>query len=165
SASAAALERVRGTQPVIDAWSAALESAIGVARISPFVRRHRGELERQSALLASLDLATRNLRIVARRTDFLIGDGVPRPELAEAVAAFGPGIALLGRCVSDASMTALARQDLVLLATTLDPQRMIPDARLAEKTLLVILRPLAVDLLTATGMDAASARAALPELV
>ncbi|MBO0984926.1 aromatic acid exporter family protein [Rathayibacter sp. SD072] len=165
SASAAALERVRGTQPVIDAWSAALESAIGVARISPFVRRHRGELERQSALLASLDLATRNLRIVARRTDFLIGDGVPRPELAEAVAAFGPGIALLGRCVSDATMTALARQDLVLLATTLDPQRMIPDARLAEKTLLVILRPLAVDLLTATGMDAASARAALPELV
>lgn len=165
TASAAALERIRGTQPVIDGWSAALDSAIGVARISPFLRRHRGELDRQRTMLGALDLATRNLRIVARRTDFLVGDAAPRPALADAVAGFGPGIALLGRSVADPSMLALARQDLVLLATTLDPQRMIPEARLAEKTLLVILRPLAVDLLTATGMEAADARAALPELV
>ncbi|QHC67396.1 FUSC family protein [Rathayibacter sp. VKM Ac-2759] len=163
-ASRAALERIRSTQPTIDGWSAALESALGVARISPFVRRHRGELERQRAMLAALDLATRNLRIVARRTDFLVGDGAPRPALAEVVASFGPGIALLGRSLTDASVLALARQDLVLLATTLDPQRLIPEARLAEKTLLVILRPLVVDLLTAAGTDSAEARAALPEL-
>ncbi|SMH31878.1 Uncharacterized membrane protein YgaE, UPF0421/DUF939 family [Rathayibacter oskolensis] len=164
SASAAALERIRGTQPVIDGWSAALESAIGIARISPFIRKHRGGLERQRAMLDALDLATRNLRIVARRTDFLVGDGRPRPQLADAVASFGPGIALLARALSEPAALALARQDLVLLATTLDPQELIPDARLAEKTLLVILRPLAVDLLTAAGSDAAEARAALPEL-
>lgn len=163
-ASAAAVERVRGTQPLIDGWGAALDSALGVARISPFVRRHRAELERQRTMLAALDLATRNLRIVARRTDFLVGDGQPRPELAQVVAAFGPGLALLGRSVSDPTVLALARQDLVLLATKLDPQSLIPGARLAEKTLLVILRPLAVDLLTATGASSAEARAALPEL-
>ncbi|KQS12986.1 MULTISPECIES: FUSC family protein [unclassified Rathayibacter] len=164
AASRAALERIRSTQPTIDGWSAALESALGVARISPFVRRHRGELERQRAMLAALDLATRNLRIVARRSDFLVGDGVPRPALAAVVASFGPGISLLGRSLSDASVLALARQDLVLLATTLDPQELIPEARLAEKTLLVILRPLVVDLLTAAGTNPAEARAALPEL-
>ncbi|MBF4461712.1 MULTISPECIES: FUSC family protein [unclassified Rathayibacter] len=164
SASSAALERIRGTQPVIDGWSAALDSARGVARISPFVRRHRGELDRQSAMLAALDLATRNVRIVARRTDFLVRDSVPRPALGGAIAALGPGIALLGRAVVDPSMLALARQDLVLLATTLDPQQLIPEARLAEKTLLVLLRPLVVDLLTATGVSPAEARAALPVL-
>ncbi|TDX80658.1 uncharacterized membrane protein YgaE (UPF0421/DUF939 family) [Rathayibacter sp. PhB151] len=164
AASAAALERVRGTQPVIDGWTAALDSAIGVARISPFVRRHRAELERQRTMLAALDLATRNLRIVARRTDFLVGDAVPRPALADVVADVGPGIALIGRAVTEPAVLALARQDLVLLATTLDPQALIPEARLAEKTLLVILRPLVVDLLTATGASSAEARAALPEL-
>ncbi|PPH48983.1 hypothetical protein C5D09_00165 [Rathayibacter sp. AY1C9] len=115
-------------------------------------------------MLSALDLATRNLRIVARRTDFLVRDGAPRPELAGAVAALGPGIALLGRAVADPSVLALARQDLVLLATTLDPQRLIPEARLAEKTVLVLLRPLVVDLLTATGAAPAEARAALPPL-
>ncbi|QHC56179.1 FUSC family protein [Rathayibacter tanaceti] len=164
AAAAAALERVRATQPVIDGWAAALDSASGVARISPFVRRHRGELARQSTMLGALDLATRNLRIVARRTEFLVGDSVPRLELAAAVAALGPGLVLLGRAVSDPSLLALARQDLVLLATTLDPQRLIPQARLAEKTLLVLLRPLVVDLLTATGTGSAEARASLPPL-
>ncbi|AND15881.1 FUSC family protein [Rathayibacter tritici] len=164
SASAVALDRVRGTQPLIDGWAAALDSAIGVARISPFVRRHRGELARQATMLAALDLATRNLRIVARRTDFLVGDTAPRPALAGAVAACAPGIALLGRAIADPSLLALARQDLVLLATTLDPQRLIPEARLAEKTVLVLLRPLVVDLLIASGTDPAEARAALPPL-
>lgn len=164
SASSSALERIRATQPIIDGWTAALDSATGVARISPFVRRHRVELIRQSAMLVALDLATRNLRIIARRTDFLVGDAAARPELAGVVAAFGPGIALLGRAVTDASVLALARQDLVLLATALDPQRLIPEARLAEKTLLVLLRPLVVDLLTATGAGPAQARAALPPL-
>lgn len=164
TASASALERVRGTQPLIDGWTAALDSAASVARISPFVRRHRAELERQRTMLEALDLATRNLRIVARRTDFLVGDARPRPALADVVSAFGPGIALLARSVTEPSLLALARQDLVLLATTLDPQELIPGGRLAEKTLLVILRPLVVDLLTATGTSSAEARAALPEL-
>lgn len=164
SASSSALERIRATQPMIDGWTAALDSATGVARISPFIRRHRVELTRQSTMLAALDLATRNLRIIARRTDFLVGDAAARPALAGVVAAFGPGIALLGRAVADPSVLALARQDLVLLATSLDPQRLIPEARLAEKTLLVLLRPLVVDLLTATGAGAAEARAALPPL-
>lgn len=164
AASSSALERIRGTQPLIDGWTSALDSASSVARISPFVRRHRAELERQRTMLAALDLATRNLRIVARRTDFLVGDARPRPALGDVVAAFGTGIALLSRSVTDPSMLALARQDLVLLATTLDPQELIPEARLAEKTLLVILRPLVVDLITATGTSSAEARAALPEL-
>jgi len=165
TASSVALECIRGTQPLIDGWAGALGSASSVARISPFVRRHRAELERQRTMLAALDLATRNLRIVARRTDFLVGDGRSRPALAETVAAFGPGIALLARSVTEPAVLALARQDLVLLATTLDPQTLIPEARLAEKTLLVILRPLVVDLLAATGMSSDDARAALPELV
>lgn len=159
-----ALERIRRSQPIIDEWTSSLEAAMGVARLSPFLRRHRGALERQQGMLAALDLATRNLRIIARRTEFLIRDELPRPEIAELLSSLSTGINLIGQSLSNERAQVMARQDLTLIAVTLDPQRIIPDGRIAEKTLVVLLRPFVVDLLTATGMDADAARAALPEL-
>lgn len=159
-----ALERIRRSQPLIDEWASSLEAAHGVARLSPFLRRHLPELRRQQRIHASLDLATRNLRIIARRAEFLIRDGVARPQIAELLSSVSSGITLIGQSLSDDGAAVLARQDLTLIAVTLDPQRVVPEGRIADKTLVVIIRPFVVDLLTATGMSSDDARRALPEL-
>ncbi len=96
-----ALDRLRRTQPLIDAWSAAADSALSIARISPFLRRHLPELRAQRRVLDGMDLAVRNLRVISRRIDFLVVDGVRRPVLAELLATVSIGVTLLGQSLSD----------------------------------------------------------------
>jgi uncharacterized membrane protein YgaE (UPF0421/DUF939 family) len=79
----AALVRVRGSQPLVDNWRMSLDSAISVSKISPFMKKHREDLSDQVRLMRGMDLATRNLRVVVRRVDFLIRDGKPRAYLAD----------------------------------------------------------------------------------
>ena len=47
-----ALGRLRRTQPLIDAWTTTLDTAVAVARISPWVRRYLPELHGTSACCA-----------------------------------------------------------------------------------------------------------------
>ena len=77
-----ALGRLRRTQPLIDAWTTTLDTAVSVARISPWVRRYLPELRRHERVLRAADLTSRHLRHVARRCEFLVRDGEPRPALA-----------------------------------------------------------------------------------
>ena len=77
------LEKARALQPLVDAWSTSLDSGIAIARISPFLRRQRFELQRHERIRQSTDLATRNLRVIARRVVYLCDDGVARPVAAD----------------------------------------------------------------------------------
>lgn len=156
------LARLRRTQPLVDAWSIALESAIAVARISPFLRARLPELQRSSRVLLAADLTTRHLRTVARRVEFLVRDGVPRPALAELLAQFGTAIALLGEELDDPQVVGASRSLLADLARRLDPGTVMPDAHVTDAALVLLLRPFAVDLLVGTGMPIAEARALLP---
>lgn len=158
------LERLRGTQPLIDAWSASLDSAVGVAQISPFLRRHRRELVEQRRVLRGMDLVCRNLRIIARRVEVLIRDGRRRPQLADLTAQVGNAVSLLGRAQEDPELAAIARSELEVIAHRLDLEASLPDAGISEGVVLMLLRPLVVDLLTASGMDEDEARAALPRV-
>ncbi|RIJ61505.1 FUSC family protein, partial [Clavibacter lycopersici] len=157
-----ALDRLRRTQPLVDAWSAAADSALSIARISPFLRRHLPELRAQRRVLDGMDLAVRNLRVISRRIDFLVVDGVRRPVLAELLATVSNGVNLLGQSLSDPSAAPLAQQNLVLVAVRLDPRELIPGAPVGEVMLVMLLRPLLVDLQVAAGVDADTARRALP---
>jgi hypothetical protein len=159
-----ALSRLRRTQPLIDSWSATLDTALAVARISPWVRRHLPELRRQERVLAAADLTSRHLRHVARRCEFLVRDGVPRPALAGVVGELATGIRLLGEELGDPMQVGAARSLLTDLARRLDPAVVMPDAGVAESSILLLVRPLAVDLLHATGMELEDARALLPKL-
>ncbi len=152
-----ALTRLRRTQPLIDAWGASLDSAIAIARISPWVRRHLPELRRETGRLRGADLAARHLRTIARRSDFLVRDGRARPELAELFAQLGAGIRLLG-----ARRPAEARAELSALAARLDPAELVPGAPITDAAIVLLLRPLVVDLLDASGLDPDAARALLP---
>ncbi len=158
-----ALSRLRMTQPLVDAWATSLESGSAVARISPFLRRHLADFDRQRRVQRGMDLATRNLRIIARRVEFLVPDGRPRPELAELLGTISECITLLGRALRAPGLFEVARRDLTVLAKHLHPA-LLDEPSISETMVLVLIRPLIVDLLTATGMDEDEARALLPPL-
>ena len=158
-----ALARLRRTQPLVDDWTESLESARAIARISPFLRQTRPELERAAAALAAADHASRHLRLIARRCEFLVRDGARRPALASLISTVGDGIGLLGAEVENLEQAGQARSLLGDLATRLGPDA-VPGASVAESAVVLQLRPLVVDLLVATGMDLDAAQARLAAL-
>ncbi len=153
------LARFRRTEPLIDSWTVAQESAIAVARISPFLRSRLPDLRRGSRALAAADLATRHLRTIARRVEFLVRDGVPRPALAELAGQFRTSIGLLGDELDDPQLVGAARSLLSDLARRLVPAA---DTPVADAAIVLMLRPLAVDLLVGSGLRIDEARALLP---
>ncbi|BDI23747.1 aromatic acid exporter family protein [Herbiconiux sp. L3-i23] len=159
-----ALERLRTTQPLLDAWAGSLETAIAVSRVSPFLWRRRRALAEQRRIHRGMDLASRNLRVIARRVDFLVRDGVRRPELGALMAEISSAIALLAATIDDPSSAQAVRDRLVVLAPRLDPAQLAEGASVADGTIVILLRTLTVDLLGAAGMDEDDARELLPGL-
>lgn len=161
-AASLAVERLRRTQALVDDWTSSLDSAIAVARISPFLRRHLGTLRHQARVLAGMDLAARHLRVIARRVSFLLRDGVLRPELAALLDPVAAAIGLLGESVEHPERADAALTLLEDLAGKLDPATAMPDAPVTESIIVLLIRPLVVDLLVAGGRTADGARALLP---
>ncbi len=158
------LEKARALSPLVDAWRTGLDSAVAVARISPFLRAGLGELDRHERVRHAMDLAVRDLRVVARRVVYRSDDGVARPVVADLLAEIGRAAALVGDALEDISLEIPAREALLAVASGLDPSRILPGAPLGEQELAYALRPIVVDLLTATGMPGAEARAAVPRV-
>ncbi|WP_235038149.1 FUSC family protein [Microbacterium sp. 18062] len=158
------LEKARALQPAVENWRASVETGIAVARISPLLHRQRFELQRHRRILQSMDFATRNLRVIARRVVYLTDDRTAHPALADALGELVRAGALVGDTLDDLALEPAAREALLALASRLDPQTLLADATFGEQNLVAALRPLAVDFLTATGMTAADARAAIPRV-
>lgn len=156
------LARLRRTQPLIDSWTATQESALAVARLSPFLRSRLPDLQRSSRVLVGADLTTRHLRTVSRRVEFLVRDGVQRPALAELMGQFRTSIALLSDELDDQQLVGAARSLLVTITGRLIPEGILPDSPVTDAAIVLMLRPLAVDLLVATGLPIDEARALLP---
>lgn len=158
------LEKARALQPLVDDWRTSLDSGLAVARISPFLRRQRTELQRQDRIRASLDLATRNLRVIARRVVYALDDRQPRPIAADLLGQIARGADLLGQSIDDIALEPVALEALRAVAARLDPTALAPDSSLGDQNVISALRPLVVDLLTAAGMSAADARATMPRI-
>lgn len=158
------LEKARALQAAVDQWRTSLESGLAIARISPFLHRERSELARHERVRQSMDLATRNLRVVARRISYLVDDGAPREIAADLLAELGRAARLVADSLDDISVEPAARAVIVGIAARLDPAAMLPGAGLGDHNLIAALRPLAVDLLTATGMPPGDARAIIPRI-
>ncbi|WP_288113769.1 FUSC family protein [Microbacterium sp. SCN 71-21] len=158
------LEKARALGGAISAWGAALESSAEIARISPFLRRQREEIARHARVQRAMDLAIRNLRVVARRSAYLVDDGMPRPLAADVLAEISTAAGLVRLALDDISYEPAARDVLRAVAGRLDPAALLPDAALGDHNLLASLRPLLVDLLVATGMPEADARGAIPRI-
>ena len=158
------LQKARALQAPVDRWREGIDSGTQIARISPFLRRQRPEFERQDRVRAHLDLATRNLRVIARRVVYLCDDGASRPVAADLLAELGAGARLLSDALTDIAYEPAAREAVRAVASRLDPAALAAGSSIVDQNLIGALRPLAVDLMTAAGMPAAEARAALPRV-
>lgn len=159
-----ALSRVRRSQPLIDNWRMSLDTAISISRISPFLRKHREDLSDQVRLFRGMDLAMRNLRVVVRRVDFLLRDGEKRPYLADLLEQIAVGVTLLAEGLEQPNKRLEAQQQFTDITRQLDPKRFGIADQLTEASVLLLLRPLLVDLLCASGMSEEDARAELPKV-
>ncbi len=160
----AALKKVRRSQPLIDNWKMSLDSAVAISRISPFLNKYRDELKGQVRLMRGMDLATRNLRVVIRRVDFLLKDGIARAYLADLCDQLHTAVSLMREGLADPEALENAQLELVEIVRQLDPKRFGIADQIREASVLLLLRPLVVDLLCATGMSEDEARAELPEV-
>lgn len=158
------LAKARALQATVDAWRAGIESGAAIARISPFLRRQRTEFDRQERIRAHLDLASRNLRVIGRRVVYLCDDGTARPVPADLLAELAAGARLVAESLGDISYETAAREAVRAVAARLDPAALAAGRSAVDQTLIGALRPLAVDLMTAAGMPAADARAAVPRV-
>lgn len=158
------LTRIRRSQPLVENWRLSLDSAISIARISPFMRKHREDLSDQVRLFRGMDLAMRNLRVVVRRVDFLLGDGQKRPYLADLLEQISEGVSLLAEGLEQPEKRIQAQEQFTEVIHQLDPKRFGIADQLKEASVLLLLRPMLVDLLCASGMSEDDARAELPKI-
>jgi uncharacterized membrane protein YgaE (UPF0421/DUF939 family) len=159
-----ALKQVRRSQPLIDNWRMSLDTAISISRISPFLRKHREDLSDQVRLFRGMDLAMRTLRVVVRRIDFLLRDGQKRPYLADLIEQISMGVSILAEGLDQPAKRLEAQQSFIEVIHQLDPKRFGIADQLTEASVLLLLRPMLVDLLCATGMSEDDARAELPKI-
>jgi uncharacterized membrane protein YgaE (UPF0421/DUF939 family) len=161
-AASLSVERLRRTQTLVDDWTSSLDSAMSIARISPFLRRHLPDLRQQERVLRGMDLAARHLRVIARRVSFLVRDREVRPDMADLFAPIAAAIALLGESVEHPERRNEAAALLETLVVKLAPGIALPNAPVTESVIVLMIRPLVVDLLEASGRSADDARGLLP---
>ncbi len=156
------LVQVRRTQPLVDNWRMSLDSAVAISRLSPFLQKQRYDLGAQLRLMRGMDLATRNLRVIVRRVDFLIRDGVARPYLADLIEQVLDASKTLSKSTENEEFLYEARSGYLEVIHQLDPKKFGIADQLREASVLLLLRPMLVDLLCATGMSEDDARDELP---
>ena len=158
------LARIRGSQPMVDNWQSSLDSAQAISKVSPFYRWAQKEVADQKLLLVGMDLATRNLRVISRRVDFLLQEGKSLERLGPLFSKILISVDLLEQALDDFSMRAKAKKYLEKLIATLDPKGFEQQLALGEVVLLMQIRPLVIDLAVAAGTDASKARRLLPKV-
>ena len=156
-----ALARSRRSQSLIDDWGRTLDSARGVAAVSPWLRSRRVRLADEVRLLAVADLITRHVRAIARRVEVVVRDGMPRPVLSELVDSSAEVVRLLGRSGDDEAARYAARAVAAGLAARCAPAAV---EGVGDQVVIVLLRPFAFDVLVHLGTSPDEARALLPPL-
>jgi len=168
-----ALVRARGTQGLMNAIPASVRGAQEVATMSPAFRRQRGELERLRRIANKADLAVRNSRVFARRLASVINHAALSDEAIEELSPFldelADAVDVLARSVSEPQQAGrdraehTARKDLAACATQLSP-RGFNVSGVQGEGLVLLLRPLVVDLMEAAGIGHDEAAGYLPKL-
>ncbi len=157
-----ALERARATQVDVNRWTEALKGGEEISRISPLRWRHVEDLARYRNGLIGVDRAARNMRVAIRRIAAVLdrGQQLP-PALADVLDDLSLTLHKLHDEVGRDPHGGEAPAALIALAARLDPVAL--GARtMSENVVVAQVRSAVVDLLGATGMDLAHARALLP---
>ncbi|WP_404288522.1 aromatic acid exporter family protein [Glutamicibacter arilaitensis] len=168
-----ALIKARATQRHVEKLPAAFRAAKEIATLSPTARRHRHELARLALRLEHYDRAARNSRVFARRLASVLSNGALTPEGAQNVAPLlrdvSEAVNTMAHSVREPTVAGqrkfekAARHQLEAVAAQLDPRELGVEG-LQGEGLVLLLRPLVVDLLQAAGRDHQEAVGPLPRL-
>ena len=169
-AALAALQRARRTQPLIDSLRGALHGGREVTAVSPLHRRRRRVLAHYAELAERADYAMRNARVVARRAHSALLDGEPPvPDLPDVLAELACAVDRLTAELTREGDLARARSAVVdvvvhakvMSATVGTDAESVAVLGTSEQVLVAQIRSIALDLLQATGLSRAEARAAM----
>ncbi|MEC3852862.1 FUSC family protein [Paenarthrobacter ureafaciens] len=168
-----ALIRGRNCQALVDRMRQTLRASGEVATLAPAHRRHRDELAGLEHSLEYIDLALRNSRVFARRLTSAINHAALSDEaidniaevLQETAAAIDELTLGLAEQNDGARLAHMrrARTELTMVASRVHP-KMLDVQRLEGEAVVMLFRPLLVDLLEASGLDPEEARSVLPRL-
>lgn len=164
-----ALDRVRATQPQIEALRSALAGGREISRISPLYWNSRRRLERLINAADPLDNAVRNTRVLLRRSLTLVRDDeVLDPRLIELVDALGDATEVVRRMMladpGELPDQADATRTLRSVAKDARPE-LVVGAGLSAHVVFAQVRSIVVDLMVVCGMQRISAIALLPPTV
>ncbi|PRA03277.1 FUSC family protein [Arthrobacter sp. MYb229] len=168
-----ALIKARATQRHVEKLPSAFRVAKEIATLSPTARRHRHELARLALRLEHYDRAARNSRVFARRLASVLSNGALTAEGAQNVAPLlrdvSEAVNTMAHSVREPTVAGqrkfekAARHQLEAVAAQLDPRELGVEG-LQGEGLVLLLRPLVVDLLQAAGRDHQEAVGPLPRL-
>lgn len=163
----------RSTQSAVDNLRKDVRNAQEVATFSPIQRRSKTALEETAQTVEKSDLAVRSMRVVARRVISVIDNGALDEEgttlLADWFDEAADAVGILGRSLGEPSATgrhkslSVARDALGGAAARLDPAE-LGAGTLHSEALVMLLRPMMVDLIEATGASHEEAVGYLPRL-
>ncbi|RKQ33655.1 FUSC family protein [Kocuria tytonis] len=168
-----ALVRGRQTQPLVDSVRTGLTGSREIVHASPLHRRHRREIDELSESIRYLDLAVRNSRVFARRLASVLNRVTLADEaitsLSEALSDLSDAVLSFGHALGEShvqsreSYLRQTRNELFSVAERLEPGTM--GIRTMEgEALVLLLRPMVVDLLEAAGVTHDVAVRHLPAL-
>lgn len=157
-----ALQRARGLSRELEALRDATFEALAASRLAPLLARdHREDVQAVHRLLRPLDLAIRNVRVLARQAELaLIEDQVVPGRYIDLVTDLAGTSATLQEQLERHEPLAEAREELVLLAR--DSTWSDPRAGLSAEVLRAQVRSTVVDLLVVSGMTSGEARRRVP---
>jgi uncharacterized membrane protein YccC len=158
-----ALQKAREIDRRIGVFREALDAGYDTVRLSPPRRRALGQLGLYATAADQLDLAVRNVRVLARAAAAAVREGEPAPEaLSEAIRDLARAVEALSAYIEEAAHPVETRRfaiDAAVGATAVLLER----NDLRTSMLVGQIRSTAVDLLRASGMDSTESLDALRE--
>jgi hypothetical protein len=149
----AGLMRARGIDELTDRFDEAVDVARETTFYAPLRRRSRGRVDDYAAAAARIDLAVRNVRVLARGTirAIRLDESVP-PQVAEAVRELAAAVLAFSRSLEDPGRAAEVH-DHALSAAATATQVLEGTGNLSVSVIVGQVRSTATDLLQGTGMS------------
>jgi uncharacterized membrane protein YgaE (UPF0421/DUF939 family) len=158
-----ALARARGIDELSDRFTEAVDVSRETTRYAPPRRRLRGHVESSADAAAQIDLAVRNVRVLARGTirALTLEENVP-PDIADAVRDLATAVRALDEVLDDPSLADRVREPALRAATTATDV-LERTGNLSVSVIVGQVRSTATDLLAGTGLSYDEAAAAVRE--
>lgn len=144
-------------------WRDAVQAGQEIVRFSPPRRRAREEVEIYATAAGRVDLAVRNLRVLARGVlrALEVGDDVPEA-VPQAMRELAGAVATLRAGLEDAERRDRARRQ-SLRAGAIATRALGESSSMSVNVLVAQIRSMAVDLISGLGEEPSSARSAVRE--